>query len=1555
MKVKKPKLLKKLTSKLTGKKGKGEGGKDGEGGSPTGRPNLGTISEAGSSRFGGLSFNSRRGTTGDDGRPKTARLPSHEGAFPLKSAHSGSSGPSPYRAPSPSFSQSSGLHERGATIAYGDSSGSMGWPGSLARRSTSQGTDLIPPPFPTKPAGHLRGEVNVDSGPWGPFVGSATANLAAQFLTSQELEEQGWGARGGQGVFASELVGSQRVGSRAPAGFLQAAPHAAASSKGFAVAWPENGTGEWKGHEAGSTTLSIGTQEVETPVSQVAPLQEDWFQVKEFRKMSDGFEDDAPPWETGDSAEYQRGITAPPVSFQPCVDAVDDGFGDDAPPWATDRAKSLGADMAVRAEFEAASTAAAAAAPSGDVQRHDWFEAGKDGQGRADKFVDDAKSWNGSETTRDPNQNLSSDGAGAVLGPSGLMANDATPSRQQAGAGTNTLEWNGEASEVPDSGLRFEDDAPPWGNVGLPAASPANVEMITSEQLNPQSESSNVGSVLADAPPQWASGGLPSLNPVSVESPSEVASAVQPVREPLSPTGWQSFDHNFSNEAPAAGARELGGEVPWGLGATDNVLATESSISQQGTGRDGNCAESSQRLAPSSSDDQFFEAEGIVVEGGDAVPYSPEGPGAPSLSQSKQTSKLEKDGDQDAQQGKSSMGICASPIALDVGSAVSVGDQAGTSPPDAEVVAEIPDPAGSVSSSGPTGPLDQRHSNALDGKISLDSASFLTKLQPDGPSLNSNLTKTGSLDSEPSAEIWRSCSATDMEGVGLDEKEPTKGSSETMVPLPESSSLNRGTAVNQAPKGPGVDALQKEAMDDLALHGPNWEGEKVEAVPSDHKAFPDTSAVQPTMAVPNRDSSDVSSLLTADRWSSGQEGFVDSHQFLPPSELVNRDAFATPPTPAGTTAVRPEATDPNADHRGSSREDDAEGGGADAGEWPLPLAPAAAGPDDPAPGSQQGLLDVAGAVEAASPDLQPSASTTAATTGEPAAAAVPMAAGAEASSEEPAPQGEARCAAVSADGGVANPSQVAPASATGAPHQATDIAPSSLPRPDDAQALLQSGDQQLPRTGSAPDVAASPKSPREGPAGASFAETWFGQQPSSDDPLSPTSAATDRSADADNRSAMADDSYPVDGSLDAGPPSFSAAQLRVLIPELDERMRQGAVFQPVPEDRPLEDASGPATWEAFGQQPAANLVSPTNPWGAPPMVSPTNPWVEDDALMRFDAPPPTPQASGVEAALVDAGMPLLTVVETVSARFAGECLTRYGIHGRVALKLAQPPKVAENGGRGSEKGGLDEFRLVLRMKCVQRNVDTGSLRANGALLEEPGRERAKAGDVRCSLSMNEARVGIVESRQLAWGLGKCVRGAAAAGEGGRAREVELLRYTIRPQALAGAPLHIHVQWRRPRRAGQRLLVDIALSANPKLTICLWGVIVTLRGMPQLVLRPNGQPEGESQPRADWNREENAFQWRLAGIDPEEPPRHLRLAVAESWDRPGPNSSQSLSRDDSPPTLCAEVRFVMPHTTLSRTIVEAAVEPKYSDGSAAKNLLWEKMSLSGDYAADTRYD
>ena len=96
-------------------------------------------------------------------------------------------------------------------------------------------------------------------------------------------------------------------------------------------------------------------------------------------------------------------------------------------------------------------------------------------------------------------------------------------------------------------------------------------------------------------------------------------------------------------------------------------------------------------------------------------------------------------------------------------------------------------------------------------------------------------------------------------------------------------------------------------------------------------------------------------------------------------------------------------------------------------------------------------------------------------------------------------------------------------------------------------------------------------------------------------------------------------------------------------------------------------------------------------------------------------------------------------------------------------------------------------------------------------------------------------------------------------------------------------------------------------------------------------------------------QENAFQWRIAGIEPDDAARHLRLAVVESQDDPSPKAK------DAAPVLCAEVQFTLPHSTLSKTLVEGRIEPKTGVDAVAKNLLVDEQCRSGNYSADSNYE
>ena len=97
-------------------------------------------------------------------------------------------------------------------------------------------------------------------------------------------------------------------------------------------------------------------------------------------------------------------------------------------------------------------------------------------------------------------------------------------------------------------------------------------------------------------------------------------------------------------------------------------------------------------------------------------------------------------------------------------------------------------------------------------------------------------------------------------------------------------------------------------------------------------------------------------------------------------------------------------------------------------------------------------------------------------------------------------------------------------------------------------------------------------------------------------------------------------------------------------------------------------------------------------------------------------------------------------------------------------------------------------------------------------------------------------------------------------------------------------------------------------------------------------------------------QESAFQWHIGGIDPDDPTLHIRLAVMGLRD--GSSGSSQTTTEDTDPVLSAEVQFKMPHTTLSRTMVECSIEPKTGDGEV-KKLFVNNLCMSGNYCADSQ--
>ncbi|GMH42115.1 hypothetical protein BSKO_10034 [Bryopsis sp. KO-2023] len=341
----------------------------------------------------------------------------------------------------------------------------------------------------------------------------------------------------------------------------------------------------------------------------------------------------------------------------------------------------------------------------------------------------------------------------------------------------------------------------------------------------------------------------------------------------------------------------------------------------------------------------------------------------------------------------------------------------------------------------------------------------------------------------------------------------------------------------------------------------------------------------------------------------------------------------------------------------------------------------------------------------------------------------------------------------------------------------------------------------------------------------------------------------------------------------------------------------------------------------------------------------------------------------LDAAFHKTGLPQLQVIETVNAIFSGDRLTRYVVRGDVRMKLSAGQSPDSPTGRPlPDSDAFDPYVVAFQLKCVSANVYLKQFLANLEMIDDLDKVNERPGGGvggggtghqghhrrNHSLSMNEARQGIVESKVLRWNLGKCITAAHTIRDDG-SQAVTLLRYSVRSNL--GAPLRAQVRWRRPRKAGQSVVVDVALLPSPRLTGSLWGVTVTLKGLEHLSVE-QGPPQGKSTPKAEWSAQASAFQWRVPVVYPEDGVRHLRLAVMDD---------RAAENQDAYKHLSAEVNFVMPHTTLSGTALQGWVEKREreeagfesfgeEDESTAicKSLFCDSMCVSGQYAADVNY-
>lgn len=308
------------------------------------------------------------------------------------------------------------------------------------------------------------------------------------------------------------------------------------------------------------------------------------------------------------------------------------------------------------------------------------------------------------------------------------------------------------------------------------------------------------------------------------------------------------------------------------------------------------------------------------------------------------------------------------------------------------------------------------------------------------------------------------------------------------------------------------------------------------------------------------------------------------------------------------------------------------------------------------------------------------------------------------------------------------------------------------------------------------------------------------------------------------------------------------------------------------------------------------------------------------------------------------GAPQLELVEIVNACFSGNKLSKYSVWGEVKFKLSGTMALSTEqlpvlGSRALEI--LDGYRLVLRLKCVLHHVFLKRVIAKKALMEWD--EHNHGFTRQTSLTMNEARKGLVESKIMHWNLTRCYQEALH-------NPVTVLKYPVQENTLSGPPLKIQIQWQRPKKTGLPVLVDVALIPNRKLSTSLWGVAVRLKGFETSTCGV----EAAACPESRWNPTDCTFEWSIPIINPDDTPHHLRVKVTET--------SESCPEYN----FSAQVKFVMPHATLSGTLLLGWIERKdaiqseplfgedASELHGADLIFCEKMCLSGNYGADTNY-
>lgn len=368
-------------------------------------------------------------------------------------------------------------------------------------------------------------------------------------------------------------------------------------------------------------------------------------------------------------------------------------------------------------------------------------------------------------------------------------------------------------------------------------------------------------------------------------------------------------------------------------------------------------------------------------------------------------------------------------------------------------------------------------------------------------------------------------------------------------------------------------------------------------------------------------------------------------------------------------------------------------------------------------------------------------------------------------------------------------------------------------------------------------------------------------------------------------------------------------------------------------------------------------VPPRSPWidsdedaaSLPTETTEDNPFASVALQKRYSSGCSLANKSGdaaFHAIITKHGAPQLELVETVNASFSGNKLTGYSVWGDVKFKLSGSAALSSDKDATELSSQaidcLEVYHLVLRLKCVLNHVFLKHVIAKKSLMDWDD----QAGiDRQSSLTMNEARKGLVESKVMHWSLARCYQEALS-------NPVTLLRYPVQPNTLSGPPLKIQIQWQRPKKDGQPVLVDISILPNRMLSTSLWGVMVCLKGFG----KSSCGVEASACPEARWNPAECTFEWSIPIINPDDDVQHLRVKVKEKTVGSCPDYN-----------LSASVKFVMPHATLSGTLLLGWIERKdanqsgplfgadTTEGAQTCDFIFcEKMCLSGNYSADINY-